>query len=53
VWKPDVAMKNSYLDYKELGVKSLNIENWPDGTMKWYPFQVNEVVFEGLSSVVN
>ena len=45
MWKPDIALKNSVLDYKELGVKSLNIENYFDGEIAWYPFQVNEVVF--------
>ncbi|XP_052788256.1 acetylcholine receptor subunit beta-type acr-3-like [Mya arenaria] len=41
VWKPDIALKNSYLDYNTLGVDDLNIENYHDGTMVWYPFQVN------------
>ncbi|WAR30960.1 ACH10-like protein, partial [Mya arenaria] len=41
VWKPDIALKNSYLDYKSLGVNELNIENFHDGSMNWYPFQVN------------
>ena len=40
MWKPDIALKNSVLDYKELGVKSLNIENYFDGEIAWYPFQV-------------
>ncbi|XP_053399141.1 acetylcholine receptor subunit beta-like 1 [Mercenaria mercenaria] len=40
VWKPDVALKNSYLDYKELGVSSLNVLVYSDGYVEWYPFQV-------------
>ncbi|XP_052790619.1 acetylcholine receptor subunit delta-like isoform X2 [Mya arenaria] len=40
VWKPDIALKNSYLDYKTLGVDDLYIENYNDGYMVWYPFQV-------------
>lgn len=35
-----MALKNSYLDYKELGVDSLNVECFYDGTVNWYPFQV-------------
>ncbi|WAR30953.1 ACHAA-like protein, partial [Mya arenaria] len=33
VWKPDIALKNSYLDYKLLGVNELNIVNFYDGSM--------------------
>ncbi|WAR30961.1 ACHA6-like protein [Mya arenaria] len=40
VWKPDIALKNSYLDYKSLGVDELNVENYYDGSMNWFPFQV-------------
>ncbi|XP_060600265.1 neuronal acetylcholine receptor subunit alpha-7-like [Ruditapes philippinarum] len=40
VWKPDVALKNSFLEYKELGVSSLNVLVSSDGYVEWYPFQV-------------
>ncbi|KAH3790014.1 hypothetical protein DPMN_168208 [Dreissena polymorpha] len=42
VWKPDIALKNSNLEYKELGVPSLNVLNRYDGTVEWRPFQVFE-----------
>ncbi|XP_052234642.1 neuronal acetylcholine receptor subunit alpha-6-like isoform X1 [Dreissena polymorpha] len=42
VWKPDIALKNSNLDYKELGVQTLNIINSNDGNISWYPFHVFE-----------
>ena len=40
VWKPDVALKNSMVDYKQLGVASLNVQVTADGEVLWYPFQV-------------
>ncbi|KAL4234573.1 Neurotransmitter-gated ion-channel transmembrane region [Mactra antiquata] len=40
VWKPDIALKNSYTEYKELGVKSLNVMVYSSGQIYWYPFQV-------------
>ncbi|KAH3830722.1 hypothetical protein DPMN_103971 [Dreissena polymorpha] len=42
VWKPDLALKNSNLDYKELGVPSLNVYNHYTGAVGWAPFQVFE-----------
>jgi len=35
-----VTLKNSFLDYKELGVDSLKIEVDYTGEVAWYPFQV-------------
>ncbi|KAH3797417.1 acetylcholine receptor subunit alpha-like [Dreissena polymorpha] len=40
VWKPDIALHNSYLDYKGLGDKTLNVLNRHTGAMNWNPFQV-------------
>ncbi|XP_053399145.1 neuronal acetylcholine receptor subunit alpha-3-like [Mercenaria mercenaria] len=40
IWKPDVALKNSFLEYKELGVSSLNVYVDSTGHVEWYPFQV-------------
>ena len=40
VWKPDVALKNSMEDYKQLGVSSLNVMVTSEGHVTWYPFQV-------------
>ncbi|XP_052224722.1 acetylcholine receptor subunit alpha-L1-like [Dreissena polymorpha] len=40
VWKPDIALQNSYLDYKGLGDKTLNVMNIHTGAMYWNPFQV-------------
>ena len=40
VWKPDVALKNSVVEYKELGVSTLNVQVVNTGDIVWYPFQV-------------
>jgi len=40
VWKPDVALKNSYKEYKELGDSALNVVVQFDGKVTWSPFQV-------------
>ena len=40
VWKPDVALKNSVVEYKELGVSTLNINVGNTGDIIWLPFQV-------------
>ncbi|KAH3834912.1 acetylcholine receptor subunit alpha-like isoform X2 [Dreissena polymorpha] len=40
VWRPDLALKNSHLDYKGLGEESLNIVNIHTGLMFWHPFQI-------------
>ncbi|XP_052259728.1 neuronal acetylcholine receptor subunit alpha-5-like [Dreissena polymorpha] len=41
-WKPDIALKNSNLEHKELGVSSLYVVNSYVGTVTWEPFQVFE-----------
>ena len=46
VWKPDVALKNSVVEYKELGVSTLNINVGNTGDIIWLPFQV------GFQSIV-
>lgn len=40
IWKPDVALKNSYQEYKQLGVSTLNVQVNSAGYVQWYPFQV-------------
>ena len=40
IWKPDVALKNSYKEYKELGATSLNVRVTNNGNVEWVPFQV-------------
>ncbi|XP_052231106.1 neuronal acetylcholine receptor subunit beta-2-like [Dreissena polymorpha] len=42
VWKPDIALRNSNLEHKELGVSSLNVRNYNSGEVYWSPFQVFE-----------
>ncbi|XP_060600275.1 acetylcholine receptor subunit beta-like 1 [Ruditapes philippinarum] len=42
VWKPDVALRNSVKQFKELGVTSLNVHVDTDGLVQWYPFEVFE-----------
>ncbi|KAH3886467.1 acetylcholine receptor subunit beta-like 1 [Dreissena polymorpha] len=42
VWKPDLTLKNSFLNYKSLGDSSLLVENNYTGEMTWHPFQVFE-----------
>lgn len=46
IWKPDIALKNSFVDYKELGVDTLNVELYADGTVFWYPFQVGYIWYQ-------
>ncbi|KAL4229981.1 hypothetical protein ACF0H5_010370 [Mactra antiquata] len=40
VWRPDIALKNSFTDYKALGVDTLNVMVESTGHVQWYPFQV-------------
>ncbi|XP_060600266.1 neuronal acetylcholine receptor subunit alpha-7-like [Ruditapes philippinarum] len=42
VWKPDVALRNSVKQFKELGVTTLNVKVDMDGWVEWYPFEVFE-----------
>ncbi|XP_052280916.1 acetylcholine receptor subunit beta-like 1 [Dreissena polymorpha] len=42
VWKPDIALKNSNVDYKDLGAPSLNVQNTAEGFVTWMPFHVFE-----------
>ena len=46
VWKPDVALKNSMVDYKQLGVPSLNVDVTSEGEVLWYPFQVYSFILD-------
>ena len=41
VWKPDVTLKNSVDEYKQLGDVSLNVVVYSDGLIVWQPFQVH------------
>ena len=41
VWKPDLTLRNSIDEYKELGDKSLYVAVNPSGFIDWQPFQVN------------
>ena len=40
VWKPDIALRNSMVEYKQLGVSTLNVNVNNEGIVHWYPFQV-------------
>ena len=40
IWKPDITVKNSVKDYKELGDKALRVAVAYDGSVTWSPFQV-------------
>ena len=51
MWKPDVALKNSFLEYKELGVSSLNVHVSSNGYVQWYPFQVRMTLIFSLPSM--
>ena len=42
VWKPDMALKNSVKQYKEMGVETLNVFVDYYGYILWYPFQLFE-----------
>lgn len=41
VWKPDMALLNSYEDYKQMGDESLLVYVLADGTVNWYPYQAS------------
>ncbi|KAL4217187.1 Acetylcholine-activated cation-selective channel [Mactra antiquata] len=40
VWKPDIALTNSFTTFSGLGAEYLNIKVDFNGTMNWYPYQV-------------
>ena len=41
IWKPDVALKNSVVEYKQLGVSTLNVQVTASGEVYWYPYQAS------------
>ena len=41
VWKPDIALKNSFEKQKTLGLSTLNVQVNSTGNVKWYPFEVS------------
>ena len=41
IWKPDIALKNSVNDYKQLGDSSINIQLGYNGNIQWVPHQVS------------
>lgn len=41
VWKPDVTLKNSVVEYKQLGVSTLNVQVTATGEVYWYPYQAS------------
>jgi hypothetical protein len=48
VWKPDVALRNSVKQFKELGVTTLNVKVDMDGWVEWYPFEVSNLCKDEL-----
>ncbi|WAQ99174.1 ACHA7-like protein, partial [Mya arenaria] len=47
IWHPDLTLTNSFEDYKQVGDDKLLVESWSDGTVYWFPFQLN-VTSRGL-----
>ncbi|WAQ99287.1 ACH5-like protein, partial [Mya arenaria] len=41
IWHPDLALTNSFEDYKQIGDDKLLVESCSDGTVYWFPFQLN------------
>ncbi|XP_060568987.1 neuronal acetylcholine receptor subunit alpha-5-like [Ruditapes philippinarum] len=42
VWKPDIVLANSVRSYESLGHETLMVENFYNGTIKWFPQEMFE-----------
>lgn len=40
IWKPDLTLRNSFVNFKQMGLASLNVEISNNGDVEWYPFEV-------------